>query len=108
MYVLFFSPSTRVGNTVWDRFLSLSDHFKLRDTLWLFASCVSYLASPWQAARGRSARGEVFVLDNTLCFVLPDNDGIDQRLVWLFTSWLCSKSRSCLNKSDTTVVQSLL
>lgn len=57
IYVLFFSPSTRVGNTVWDRFLSLSDHFKLRDTPWLFASCVSYLASPWQGARGGGGGG---------------------------------------------------
>lgn len=92
---------------VWDQFLFLSDHFKLRDTRWLFASCVSYLASPWKGAWG----GVVFVLDNMLsdlCFVLPDNDGIDQRLVRLFISWQCSKSRSCLNKSDTTVVQSLL
>lgn len=58
-----------------------------------------------------SVGGVVFVLDNMLsdlCFVLPDNDGIDQRLVRLFISWQCSKSRSCLNKSDTTVVQSLL
>jgi len=55
--------------------------------------------------------GEVFVLDNMLsgpCFVLPDNDGIDQVLVRLFISWQCSKSRSCLNKSDTTAIPLLM
>lgn len=55
--------------------------------------------------------GGAFVLDNMLsspCFVLPDNDGIDQLLVQLFISWQCSKSQSCLNKSDTTVTRSLM
>lgn len=55
--------------------------------------------------------GGAFVLDNMLsspCFVLPDNDGIDQLLVQLFISWQCSKSQSCLNKSDTTVIRSLM
>lgn len=52
----------------------------------------------------------VFVVDKMLsgpCFVLADNDGIDQLLVGLFISWQCSKSPSCLNKSDTTVIGSL-